>query len=205
MALVVATYPMLRAFHWFPTDGVVEFFARFNEERAGSLEFRFDEEERLLDKALQRPWFGWSGYGRGHIFNHRGENISVIDGAWIAVVGTSGIAGFVTYFGLLVIPVIVAWRSFHLIPQSQQRMVAGITLLSAVYMVDLLPNGLFNQLPLFLAGAVMGLAQGRAAETDRSAVLARLLLLHQAVKLWRAQPRLRAGMQSFVERREDHR
>lgn len=205
MAVIVATYPLLRAFHWFPTDGVVDFFARFSEERAGSLEFRFDEEERLLEKALQRPWFGWSGYGRGHIFNQRGENISVIDGAWIAIFGSTGICGFSTYFGLLVIPIFMAWRSFHLIPQSQQRIVAGITLISAVYTVDLLPNGLFNQLPLFLAGAVMGLTQGRAADTDRSAVLARLLLLHQAVKLWRAQPRLRAGMQSFVERREDHR
>lgn len=203
--VIVGAYPMLRAFHWFPTDGVVEFFARFNEERAGSLEFRFDEEERLLDKALERPYFGWSGYGRGHIFNHRGENISVIDGAWISIVGSAGIVGFISYFGLLVVPPILAWRSFHLIPQSQQRYVAVLTLISAAYTVDLLPNGLFNQLPLFLAGAVMGLTQGRAADTDQRAVLARLLLLHQAVKAWRAQPRLRSGVPSFAQRREDHR
>jgi hypothetical protein len=205
LMVVVGAYPMLRAFHWFPTDGVVEFFARFNEERAGSLEFRFDEEERLLEKALERPYFGWSGYGRGHIFNHRGENISVIDGAWISIVGSSGILGFISYFGLLVLPPILAWRSFHLIPPAQQRIVAGITLISAIFTVDLLPNGLFNQLPLFLAGAVMGLTQGRAADTDRGAVLARLLLLHQAVRAWRAQPRMRPGVPSFAQRREDHR
>jgi hypothetical protein len=205
LMLVVAAYPMLRAFHWFPTDGVVEFFARFNEERAGSLEFRFTEEERLLDKALERPYFGWGGYGRGHIYNQRGENISVIDGAWISIVGGAGIVGFIAYFGLLVLPPILAFRSFHLIPQTQQRIVAGITLISAIYTVDLLPNGLFNQLPLFLAGAVMGLTQGRAADTDRGAVLARLLLLHQAVRAWRAHPRMRPGVPSFAQRREDHR
>jgi hypothetical protein len=205
LMIVVGAYPMLRAFHWFPTDGIVEFFARFSEERAGSLEFRFDEEEALLAKALERPYFGWGGYGRGHIYNHRGENISVIDGAWIAIIVSDGLVGFAAYFGLLVLPPILAWRSFHLIPQAQQRMVAALTLMSATYTVDLLPNGLFNQLPLFLAGAVMGLTQGRAADTDKRAVLARLLLLHQAVRAWRAQPRMRPGVPSFAQRREDHR
>lgn len=33
-------------------------------------------------------------------------------------------------------------------------------MIAAVYSLDLLPNGFFNNLPIFFSGAVMGLSQG---------------------------------------------
>src|SRR5262249_36698985 len=53
------------------------------QERAHSLEFRLQNEELLIQRALERPVFGWGGWGRNRISDDHGRDITVTDGLWI--------------------------------------------------------------------------------------------------------------------------
>ncbi len=41
----------------------------FGDDRAGSLEYRFQNEDLFIAKTLQRPIFGWGGWGRNFIYD----------------------------------------------------------------------------------------------------------------------------------------
>jgi hypothetical protein len=142
----------------------VDFSATIDHERAASLKFRFDNEDLLLEKALERPWFGWGGNARYRVINEQGIDVSVTDGAWIILLGAYGIVGFSARFALLLLPIIMALRQVGRMNPERQVILAGIALMATIYTVDLLPNGLFNELPLFLSGVVAGLAQGMPQE-----------------------------------------
>jgi hypothetical protein len=164
LAIIIATYPILRFTQVFPSQEIVDFSARFSQERAASLQFRFDNEDSLLERALERPWFGWGGHGRNRIFSAEGRDLSVTDGAWIVFIGYGGICGFVFQFGLLLYPVFVAQARIGRLGEVEQRLLATTALISIFYSLDLLPNGWFNDLPLFFSGALMGLSQGLSTQ-----------------------------------------
>jgi hypothetical protein len=173
-------YPIARAAQVFPDRAMVDFFARYSVERAESLDFRFKNEERLLEKALERPLFGWGGFGRNRVYNERGKDISVTDGAWIISLGIRGALGFVCQFGLFLMPAIAALRRIRRVPPAEQHLLAGCSLIAALCAVDLLPNGVYSDLPMFISGAVAGLAYGMSEPARQRAgaqALARLLYL----------------------------
>ena len=69
--------------------------------------FRFDNEAKMLERATQRPWFGWGTYCRACLFDPwSGDQTSVRDGAWIIQLGNYGIVGFVGKFSLLLFPLL---------------------------------------------------------------------------------------------------
>jgi hypothetical protein len=163
LSLVVLAYPMLRATGLFPVQGILDFSARFSQDRTASLAFRFENETLLVERALQRAWFGWGGYDRARIFSSWGQDISVTDGHWIIILGSNGIVGFVGAFGMLVAPVLLAWRRLPRIPETTDRLlIAGTTLIVALNVVDLLPNGLYSPLPLLYVGALSGVSEALA-------------------------------------------
>ena len=83
--------------------------ASFSSDRSGSLEFRFDNEEKLLQHASNRFWFGWGRYGRNRVFDEdTGQDTTVTDGRWIITLGCFGFLGFLAEFGLLVLPIFAA-------------------------------------------------------------------------------------------------
>jgi len=160
MALVVS-YPLLRNSGKFPAKELVDFVAKRNVDRAHSLGFRFENEELLLVKAQERIWFGWGGFGRNRVFDERGKDITITDGEWIIALGERGTIGFIGMFGLLLAPILIARRRGRRIAVAQDRqLVDALSLLCAVNAIDMLPNALFNVMPIFLAGAVAGLADG---------------------------------------------
>lgn len=63
------------------------------EERASSLDFRLENEDLLIAKALQKPIFGWSGWGRNRVVDEMGNDMAVTDGYWIIVFGAHGFLG----------------------------------------------------------------------------------------------------------------
>lgn len=164
-------YPVLRSTDIFPADALVEYAEGFNEERALSLWFRFDQEWQLMERARERPIFGWGAYDRNRIFDPTtGEDLSITDGDWAIQVGTRGAVGFLGMYGLLTIPVMLLFfRIRKLRSKRDRRLIAAVALLSATLTVDLLPNGLFNCLPLFLSGAIHGLSIGLIKEQERNA------------------------------------
>ena len=60
----------------------------------------------MAEKARQRPWFGWGGYGRMFIYDRYGETRSVIDGKWIIEFGENGLLGLCSYLVLFTLPLI---------------------------------------------------------------------------------------------------
>jgi hypothetical protein len=160
LALFVILYPALRHANLFPTEGLLSAARLLGEDRAGSMEFRFENEEELLKKARERPWFGWGLSGRNEGYDEGGSVSTTTDGAWIISVGSTGIVGFLSLFGLLVLPIFVSRRrSRKLEDESQRDMLATLSLIVAITAIDLIPNGLFSNYPFFLSGALLSLSR----------------------------------------------
>jgi hypothetical protein len=172
MVLLTLVYPFLRTWGLFPDGALVALSESLaGVERAASLEFRFENEATLMERVIERPVFGWGPFGRAVVYDlQTGDDLSVRDGAWIILLGERGIFGFVAAFGLLVAPVLTAARRLrHRLETPMRRLGATLALVVAVNAVDLLPNGLFNYLPFFFAGALAGINQSVFARSPATA------------------------------------
>jgi hypothetical protein len=172
MVVVVISYPLLRGLNLVPVDDIMALALDFNAERGQSLQFRTVNEEQLLIRAAERPWFGWGNYGRGLLHDPVTGRINVIaDGGWIIVLGTFGWFGYVGMFGLLVLPVVlIARESMRSGAPKVSAHVAAVALILAANLFDLLPNDTLVPFTWLLAGAVLGHAEAlRAAHTARVA------------------------------------
>jgi hypothetical protein len=127
-------------------------------DRAASLEFRFDQEQQLLERASQRFLFGWGRFGRSRLFNEEsGKDDSVADGRWIITMGQFGLFGFLAEFGLLALPILRAASALRFVVSIPDRVyVAALALIVAICIVDLLPNGILSPWTMLLAGALLG-------------------------------------------------
>ena len=74
------------------------------EERAHSFEYRLENENLLAEKAMERPAWGWGGWGRNRVFNASGRDVSVTDGMWIIYLGVYGLVGLVAWTAVLLLP-----------------------------------------------------------------------------------------------------
>lgn len=157
LALFVLFIPLLRVTHALPLEELVLKLAEHKPDRALSLGFRFDMEEMVLDKWIERPWFGYGGYGRGRVFDEEGHNITVLDSAWIIAVSKAGILGFSWLFLMLLAPIGKARKHIARVPDRAERVLfSGLAIIVVVSAFDLLMNGLFTYFPLLLAGALYG-------------------------------------------------
>jgi len=158
LVVLVMLYPLLRAFDWFPTTTLVNWANGYSQDRAGSLHFRFQNEDLVLARALLRPLFGWGGFDRIFMFSETdGQELIILDGAWIITYAGEGLLGFLCKFGLLTWPVWVARRRLRFILNRADRLlIAGLAVVTAMNVVDLLPNGMFTYFPHLLAGALLG-------------------------------------------------
>ncbi len=159
---LVLTYPLLRLTNVFPTAFLVDQAAALSAERAASLQFRFDNEDILLGKALERFLFGWGSWGRNRVFDpDTGEDLSTTDGAWVIVLGMGGLFKFLVQFGLIVFPIFRAHKALrtHLRGHPEALSIATLSLILALSAVDMIPNGQFTNLPFFFAGALYSVAR----------------------------------------------
>jgi hypothetical protein len=164
VAVVVMTYPVLRGAGVVPIDAISERVETINPARADSLRYRLNNEEILLERAQQRPLFGWGGWGRNSIYNEYGRNIAVTDGFWVIIIGQRGWVGYVGIFGLLSVGILgLVWqaRRLEITPAT-----AGLAVVLAGNMVDLIPNAGITVLTWMMAGALLGrLEHGRISDT----------------------------------------
>lgn len=163
-SLVVCAYPLLRNHGLAPTQLISEVAQTVSPQRSASFQTRVENEEDLLQKANQKPWFGWGGWGRNRIFDQAtGKDMSITDGGWIIYYGTSGWIGFLSLFGLLAVAQFRALRAMdkEITPATMVR--GGLSLLLAVNVIDSIPNG--SELPLMflLAGSIASSAKARSA------------------------------------------
>jgi hypothetical protein len=162
-AFVAVAYPMLRNFQLIPLDAIIAQIETFNPDRAQSLGFRFANEEQLLARAAEKPLFGWGGWGRSLIRHaETGEIISIPDGRWIIIFGTSGWLGYICEFGLLALPLGLMW--LYVRRNGDKELcpyVAPLCLILGITMIDMLLNATLTPLTWLTAGAILGYAEKR--------------------------------------------
>lgn len=170
LVFIVVTYPALRAYDLFPVDDLLATFGSVSEDRADSLAFRFDNENKLLARAQERLTFGWGSYGRNAVYDaEMGKESTVADGQWIIWLGSRGLVGLLCFFGLVVTPILRTHRMIGRVKDPRLAlMLAGVALVVAILVTDLIPNGMFSAYPLFLAGALSGLTRRGIATWPKS-------------------------------------
>ncbi|MCC1491375.1 hypothetical protein [Cognatishimia sp. F0-27] len=158
---IALAYPLLKGADLVPQDRMLAAAASVDPQRAGSLEFRFDNENTLLERAYIKPVFGWGSWGRNHILDPvTGFILTVTDGRWIIVIGVYGWVGFMAEFGLMLLPLILMWRE-AVAPRRDKisPMIAPLSLILAVNMLDMIPNATLTPLSWLIAGALTGYAE----------------------------------------------
>jgi hypothetical protein len=146
----------------------VEFIRKYNEDRAASLEYRLINEEMLVSKAMERPVFGWGGWGRSRIIDQDGKDIAVTDAYWVIVLGTTGIVG-ITCFCLVVLlpPLRFLWR----FPKDGWAhplglLSWGVVLQLPLYAADCLLNDMANPIYMCIAGGLVTMTQRTLPKLD---------------------------------------
>lgn len=130
-----------------------------NEERAGSMDFRFQNEVLLSERARERPVFGWGGWGRSRIYNQAGEDISITDSLWIIAFGINGAVGLISLTAALLGPVVTFCALIcpaRLWAHPKVAPAALIAILLALYMLDCILNAMVNPIFALAAGGLTG-------------------------------------------------
>ena len=154
VAVIVMLYPVLRGAGFIPLELILSWAEAINPERAASLLFRVNNEEILLEKAMQRPIFGWGGWGRSFIYNEAGERISITDGYWIIIIGIGGWVRYIAEFGLLCLPIFLLFYKRKDFDFGVETTL--LTLVLAANLLDLIPNATITPLTWLIAGALWG-------------------------------------------------
>ena len=154
IAILLLVYPSARGAGLVPVEQIVSYAEKISEERSRSLAFRLRNEDILLDKANQRPLFGWGSWGRNRVFNEEGEDISVTDGAWIIEIGSYGWIGYLSKFGLLTMPIILL--TLHRRRYGVTMATSTLCLVLAANLTDLIPNATLTPITWLVAGALLG-------------------------------------------------
>lgn len=162
VSLMVCAYPLLREKNLSPLDTVSRVASAVSTDRWYSFQMRVKNENALLAKADEKPILGWGGWGRYRIYDEwTGQDISVTDGGWIIYYGSFGWFGYLSLFGLLAI------ASFRALRQTDKQVTeanvtrAGLSLMLAAFMLDLIPNSHNMSLILLMAGSIASTAKAR--------------------------------------------
>lgn len=170
IALLLVTYPAVRAANVLPLGAVADAISMVSAERAESFEFRLRNEDILLARAEQRPLFGWGSFGRNRVIvatNYgTASDSSVTDGTWVIAMGASGWAGYIALFGLLTYPF---WRAFRL--RRSHVSIATVTLLAThlLNVIDLIPNSSLRPITWLIAGSLAGMVAMRQVAASNGA------------------------------------
>lgn len=163
LAALIVLYPVSRATEVFPHKEIVQLVKdTAGPDRAQSIEFRFTNEEHLAIHAGKKAMFGWGRFRRSMLFiPWREDPVSVADGYWIVVYGQRGVLGFLCVFGIQLTPIFfMRSRIRRVVNREERYLLVGLCCMLMLYTVDLLPNGMFTNFPIFFAGALMGLIRG---------------------------------------------
>lgn len=128
-------------------------------DRAQSLDFRFQNEEILGNKARQNPIFGWGGFGRNRVYDQNGKDISITDSLWIIVFGINGVVGLCSMTASLLLPAVSFCFRYPASTWSNPKVApaAALAVCLVLYMLDCLSNAFVNPIYTLAAGGISGL------------------------------------------------
>jgi len=167
IAAVALLYPAIRSAQLLPVDDLLELAEeQFGEERAQSMGGRLKTEEQMMGRVQERLWFGWASVGRPMFRDEvTGELQTTYDGVWLIEILKGGLIGFACVFGLLLLPVFqTALRIGALRASDGRIMVAGLSLMVAIRVFDLIPNSTSEPYLTLLSGALAGTLPGMLRE-----------------------------------------
>ena len=168
IALMTLTYPALRQAQLIPIEQIMSAASSVSEDRAGSLQFRLDNEDLLLERALLKPVTGWGGWGRDRLYDERGRDISITDGRWIITLGAWGWLGYLGLFGMLGLPLISLALTARRKEISYETI--GLALICSGNLIYMIPNATLTPVGMLCFGALAGFAQfDMVKETGQSA------------------------------------
>lgn len=149
----------------FPSQDILDRLSHIAQaDRLQSLQFRWDNEAILSEKARQKIWFGWGGWDRNRIFEENWlgeiEDVSVTDSLWIIAFGIRGLVGLYSLTAsLLLPPILFTWTRyraklwFH--PKVAPAAVLSVTMV--LFMLDSLINNMYNPIFALISGGITGL------------------------------------------------
>jgi tetratricopeptide (TPR) repeat protein len=210
LVLIPPMYEGLRATNLTSRRSITEIAEMlFNEDRAGSLDFRLMNEDLLAEKALERPFFGWGGWSRARVSNKMGKDISITDGYWIILLGNQGLVGLASGTLAILMPLILL---IHRIPprrwiEPRFSAAGALAILLSLYMIDNLFNAMMNPIYALAIGGLTALQPDRIAngvldpryhqaesQRVRASQLASAGLLDAAIELYRQTVQMGEGL-----------
>ncbi len=158
MLAIAPTYYTLRISDAWSGNNAVELVrSLFGEDRAGSLWYRFMNEDFFIAKALQRPLFGWGGWGRIFVYDEAGGKLTVVDQLTIIAFSTYGYVGLVAFTMVLLLPPFLFLRRFAVKQWAQADLApaVAIALVLNLYLLDCMLNGMLNVIYIIAAGGLL--------------------------------------------------
>lgn len=164
IAVIVLSFPALRYADVIPLQSIVSFSEKISPDRAGSLRYRIEHEDDILEHAVEKPVFGWGVWARWRVRDEVGNDISVVDGLWIGTYGEWGWAGYLALYGLLTAPLFLIARNFRRrIPPGAT---IGLMMIVAGNLIYTIPNSAGGPFIWLIAGALAGFAQRHTAPQE---------------------------------------
>lgn len=154
VALIVLIYPAFRQAELIPLEKVVDLAAAVSPDRAGSLQYRLNNEDQLLSRAYIKPFGGWGGYARDQIFNNEGVRTSVSEGRWIQTIGSRGWLGYIALFGVLTVPIFLARKPISTAQTPPETTVLAIIM--AGNLIYMIPNSTLTPISWLVFGSLSG-------------------------------------------------
>jgi hypothetical protein len=183
LILAAPAYMGFRASGSWSAESMVELASMVHEKRGMSLNGRLVNDTMLAEKALERPVFGWGGWGRSRIYDENGKDISVTDGLWIITIGTSGLVGLAAITAALLVPptMLVVRYPARLWLDPRVAPAGAAAVLVVLYMIDNLFNSMFNPVYVMAAAGLVSVVVCRARINP---VPARRLVLTKTFVRW---------------------
>jgi hypothetical protein len=167
LATVALAYPAAKGLDLVPQERILDLAASYEQDRSASLAYRFHNETILLERASEKPLFGWGLWGRNHVLStQNGEIMTVTDGRWIISIGMFGWLGFLAEFGLLTLPVFAIWLKGRSPDKPLSPFIGPACLILGLNVLDLIPNATLTPLTWLFAGAIMGYAESLETATE---------------------------------------
>lgn len=155
LLIFVCAYPALRTQSLVPVESIVGAAGSVSKERADSFVVRITNEKLLMEKANQKPLFGWGGWGRNRIYDAwDSKDITITDGGWIIYFGAFGWVGYLGLFGMFAVAVVRANSFIKIAEEQDAKIISALTLMLAMNIVDMLPNANLTPLTFVLAGSI---------------------------------------------------
>ena len=169
-------YPALRATQTLSASAITEAASGiYDEERIESLSTRLFHEEFMAEKALERPAFGWGGYGRARVAKEVTGKRSIVDGLWIMHFGRHGIVGITSIIAFFVLgafqilrqprPAGLRWGDAATAPALALCVVAAMTWTDGLF------NASINPGLLVIPGALASMERFRSPQPARETPL----------------------------------